>query len=242
MATITGRIHSVETCGTVDGPGIRFVVFLQGCPLRCKYCHNPDTWAYGTGREVTVDELMREVVRYKSYMHFSGGGLTLSGGEPLLQPEFAAELFARCRAEGIHTALDTSGYAPLAVAKPVLDKSDLVLLDFKAFSPELFRTVTGVEREPTMQTAEYLSGAGIPFWVRFVMVPGLTDDKEDIQRMADYLSTLNVQKIEVIPFHKMGEYKWAELGIPYTLGDIPPTHRRDVEAAEEIFRNAGLNV
>jgi pyruvate formate lyase activating enzyme len=238
---ITGRIHSVESCGTVDGPGIRFVVFMQGCPLRCQYCHNPDTWQAAGGREVTVPELMKEVVSYKSYMRFSGGGLTLSGGEPLLQPAFAAELFAACRREGIHTALDTSGHAPLSVAKPVLENCDLILLDMKAFSPENFRAVTGAEQAPTLRLAEYASEAGIPLLIRYVLVPGLTDDPDEIRQMAAYLSTLNVQKVEVIPFHKMGEYKWAQLQIPYTLGDVPPASRRQVEAVTDILRSAGLN-
>lgn len=240
---VTGRIHSVETCGAVDGPGIRFVLFLQGCPLRCQYCHNPDTWNPQIGREVTVSQIMGEILQYKSYMKFSGGGVTVSGGEPLLQPRFVEALFACLHKEGIHTALDTSGFAPLDRAKPVLDLSDLVLLDMKSFSPQTFKTVTGVDQAPTLCIAEYLSNQNIAMWVRFVLVPGLTDHEDEIKDMALYLSRLkNVKKIEVIPFHKMGEYKWAELNFKYRLADTPAPHKRDVEYVKGIFREQGLAV
>lgn len=238
---MTGRVHSVESCGTVDGPGIRFVLFLQGCPLRCRYCHNPDTWDPAGGRAVTVEALMAEIAGYESYMKYSGGGVTVSGGEPLLQPDFVAALFAACRARGIHTALDTSGCVPLALAEPALDQSDLVLLDFKSHDPAVFRQVTGAELAPTLAVAAYLAEKGIPVWARYVLVPGLTDAEEPIRALAGYLADLgNVEKAEVIPFHKMGEFKWKQLNLEYTLADIPPAHHRDVARVKDIFRNAGL--
>lgn len=242
--SVTGRIHSVESCGTVDGPGIRFVVFLQGCPLRCQYCHNPDTWDPTGGTETTVDELVAEIQKYSSYMQFSGGGLTVSGGEPLLQAAFVTALFKRCRELGIHTALDTSGYCTLSSEiETLLSYTDLVLLDTKSISAETYETITGVPIEPTMLFARYLSDHQIPAWVRFVLVPGLSDNEGEVQALTKFLCTLkNVQKVEVIPFHKMGEYKWKQLGYGYKLGDTPPAHPRDVAYVRSIFAAAGLKV
>lgn len=239
--SVNGRIHSIETCGTVDGPGIRFVVFLQGCPLRCQYCHNPDTWNTQGGTSTTVAELMQEILLYKSYLKASGGGVTVSGGEPLLQAEFVAELFAACKNRGIHTALDTSGFSSLEKARPALDASDLVLLDMKAHDPHRFREITGADIGPVRKVLDYLRAHGTPVWIRFVQVPGLTDDLEDIRAMAAYLAGFeNIQKVEVNPFHKMGEYKWQQLGLAYTLGDTPAADPRDVERTKAIFAEAGL--
>ena len=242
MAELTARIHSVETLGAVDGPGIRFVIFFQGCPLRCLYCHNPDTWNPEEGRVVTVSELMAEAGRYRSYMRASGGGVTASGGEPLLQADFIAAFFERCREKGIHTALDTSGCINLTQAAPALMQTDLVLLDFKAFDPEKFQKLTGMPMENLIKTCNFLENRRIPARLRFVVVPGLTDDMNEIRGMAHYLSGFaNIERVELIPFHKMGEYKWRELGLSYSLTDTPTPHPEVMRQAREIFLEAGLN-
>ena len=174
--TTSGYIHSVETCGTVDGPGIRFIIFTTGCPLRCLYCSNPDCRYLEHGKQVTVDELIVEIQKYTSYMKASGGGVTISGGEPLFQPEFVREIFRRCKELGIHTALDTSGFCNLETAKSVLEFVDLVLLDIKSFDPATYTKVTQVDIKPTLILAKYLSEINKPAWIRFVLVPDLTDD------------------------------------------------------------------
>lgn len=241
--TVHGYIHSIETCGTVDGPGIRFVVFTAGCPLRCLYCANPDCRLMENGRKVSVDELIPEIQKYASYMNASGGGLTVSGGEPLYQPHFVAELFKRCRALGIHTALDTSGYCDLPIAKPVIEQSDLVLLDIKSFDPKIYQQVTGVDLEPTLAIARYLDEIHKPTWIRFVFVPGLTDAPHNVEGLADFVATLkNVERLEVLPFHKMGEYKWQQLGYDYQLQDTEPPTAEQVQAIQAIFRSRGIRV
>ncbi|WP_058486050.1 pyruvate formate-lyase-activating protein [Defluviitalea phaphyphila] len=241
--SITGKIHSIETCGTVDGPGIRYVIFSQGCPLRCKYCHNPDTWNISHGQEITVDELIEDIKKYKSYINFSKGGVTLTGGEPLMQPKFAKELFRRCKEEGIHTALDTSGYIPLENVKEVLKYTDLVLLDIKSFDPDLYKDLTGVSNEPTLKMAQYLSDINKPMWVRYVLVPNLTDNPAHIEALANFLSTLtNIEKVEILPFHKMGEYKWEELGYSYSLKNTPTPSAETIEMAKNIFKKYKLKV
>ncbi|MBD2312046.1 pyruvate formate lyase-activating protein [Desertifilum sp. FACHB-1129] len=241
--TTTGKIHSVETCGTVDGPGIRFVIFTQGCPLRCLYCHNPDCRNITDGKPVTVDELIEEIQKYRSYMRFSGGGVTVTGGEPLMQPEFVREIFRRCHELGIHTALDTSGYTTLEAAKPVLDYADLVLLDIKSFNPETYFKVTHVAIQPTLDFAKYLNEIHKPAWIRFVLVPHLTDDPENMRGLAEFVAQFtNVERLEVLPFHKMGEYKWEQLGYEYQLKDTPPASSELVESAIAIFQSYGLKV
>ncbi|MBF2072943.1 MAG: pyruvate formate lyase-activating protein [Synechococcales cyanobacterium C42_A2020_086] len=239
-----GRIHSIETCGTVDGPGIRFVIFTQGCLLRCLYCHNPDTRDPFQGREVTVDQVMQEIQKYQSYMQASGGGVTISGGEPLLQPEFVREICRRCHELGIHTALDTSGFPDFERSKPVLDYVDLVLLDIKSYDPQTYHRVTSVSIEPTLHFARYLSDIHKPTWIRFVLVPGLTDDPVNVEGLAQFVATLGdcVEKVEVLPFHKMGEYKWQELGYDYQLKDTPPPSPQLIQQVMETFRRYGLRV
>lgn len=240
---IQGHIHSIETCGTVDGPGIRFVIFTAGCPLRCLYCSNLDCRHLENGKKVTVDELMEEIQKYTSYMKASRGGVTVSGGEPLYQPHFVTEIFRRCKALGIHTALDTSGYCDLQVAKPVIEQADLVLLDIKSFDPEIYTKVTSISLEPTLAIANYLNDIHKPAWVRFVLVPGLTDAPHNIERLADFVATLkNVEKVEVLPFHKMGEYKWEQLGYDYQLKETQPPTTEQVQAAHSIFRSRGISV
>ncbi|MFC1467776.1 pyruvate formate-lyase-activating protein [Verrucomicrobiota bacterium] len=241
--SIIGKIHSVETCGTVDGPGIRFVVFLQGCPARCLYCHNPDTWDLKDGKGMSVEELMREVVKYRSYMKFSGGGVTLTGGEPLMQPDFVREIFKSCREEGIHTALDTSGLLNWANNKEVFDYTDLVLLDFKCFDPAIHKQLTGLENQRSMELLEYLAQIGKPVWVRYVLVPGITDDRRMLTETARHIARhSNVEKVEILPLHKMGEYKWEELGLEFPLKDTPVPTTEEVAAAVQVFEAAGLAV
>lgn len=240
--SVMGNIHSIETCGTVDGPGIRFILFTQGCPLRCKFCHNPDTWKLNDGKEMSSMEVFRQVKKYKSYMKFSGGGITISGGEPLLQPEFVKDVFKRCQKEGIHTALDTSGYVDIEKAKEVLEYVDLVLLDIKSFDAETYKNVTGVSNEPTLKLAKHLSDIDKPIWLRFVLVPNLTDNPENIEQLAQFVSTLgNVERIDILPFHKMGEYKWEELGYEYALKDTHEPSSKEVAKAEKIFAKYGLS-
>ena len=242
-AHVAGRVHSIETCGTVDGPGIRYVVFTQGCPLRCLYCHNPDCRAICDGKGMTVDELITDIQRYRSYMDASGGGVTVTGGEPLLQPEFVAELLRQCQALGIHTALDTSGYSDLDSAKHVLQHVDLVLLDIKSFDPSTYRRVTSVSLEPTLTIARYLSNIGKPTWIRFVLVPGLTDAPANVEGLADFVATLtNIERVEVLPFHQMGAYKWKSLGFDYVLDDTPPPSPELIDRVQRTFRQQGLTV
>lgn len=232
---VTGRIHSIETCGTVDGPGIRFVVFTQGCPLRCLYCHNPDCRSATEGQVVTVEQLLAEIQTYASYI-CPPGGVTVSGGEPLMQPEFVGELLRQCKARGIHTTLDTSGYVNLSVAKPVLESTDLVLLDIKSFNPETYFKVTNVAIAPTLEFAKYLSEIKKPVWIRFVLVPGLTDDVENIAGVAQFVASLgNVERVEILPFHKMGEYKWEQLGYDYQLKETQPPTAASIEQTVQIF-------
>lgn len=241
--SVSGTIHSIETCGTVDGPGIRFVIFTQGCPLRCLYCHNPDCRSFTGGKQVTVDELIEEIQKYKSYIRFSGGGVTVSGGEPLMQPEFVAEIFKNCQKLGIHTALDTSGYVDLDAAKPVLEYADLVLLDIKSFHPETYLKVTHVSIEPTLKFAKYLSEIKKPTWIRFVLVPNLSDDPANVEGLANFISTLeNIERVEVLPFHKMGEYKWEQLGFDYQLKETQPPTPEVVQRTVDIFKQRGLAV
>jgi len=240
---ITGRIHSLESGGMVDGPGIRFVVFTQGCPLRCLYCHNPDTQALWEGREISVDDLMTDIAKYRSYMKFTGGGVTITGGEPLIQRDFTREVFRRCQALGIHTTLDTSGFASLNVAASVLTHVDLVMLCIKAFDPDIHSKLTGVPREPTLRFAQHLQEINKPTWIRFVLVPGVTDGPSNVQDMARFLAPMrNIEKVEILPFHKMGEYKWERMGFDYALKDTPSPTVEQIQRVVDIFRQHQLPV
>lgn len=238
-----GRIHSIETCGAVDGPGLRYIVFTQGCALRCKYCHNPDTWKATDGNETTTEELIEDIVKYKSFMDASKGGVTVSGGEPFLQPEFLKDLLMKCKDAGLHTAIDSSGYVDLKIADPILDYTDLVLLDIKSYNKDVFKSLTGVELDRTLAFAKHLEERGIPIWLRYVFVPNLTDNPEDIEQLAQFVSTLsNLQRIDVLPFHKMGEYKWEQLGYDYTLTDTKEPSKEATDAAVAIFKKYNLPV
>lgn len=238
-----GRVHSFETLGTVDGPGIRFVVFMQGCPLRCLYCHNPDTWDTSKGKEYTVSDLIYEITKYKTYMVASGGGVTFTGGEPLLQAEFLTEVAKLSREEGISVAIDTSGSIFNDTTKALFKYTDLVLLDIKSFDKDTYHSLTGVKLEPTLKTLNYLREQDIEVWVRYVVTPGITDDLETIRALSDHLDNYpNVTRIEPLAFHKMGEYKWEELGIPYTLKDVEEPSQQLMETIQEIFEKNGKNV
>ena len=229
MLQITGRIHSVESFGTSDGPGIRYVVFLQGCRFRCIYCHNPDTWTENAGALITTHNLCNQVLRYIPYFESSGGGVTVSGGEPLLQAAFVAQFFRKLKQEGVHTCLDTSGYIPTQTEPAVLDElisyTDLVLLDVKHADPEAHHIITGHSNCKSLHFAQLLEQHQTPVWLRYVVVPGYTDHLNDISAFQNYAASFsNVQKIEYLPFHKMGEYKWDALNLPYQLKDVqPPT-------------------
>ncbi len=236
---VKGRIHSYETCGMVDGPGLRFVLFLQGCPLRCLYCHNPDSWSARGGREMNSQEVVNEVLKYRSWMEASGGGLTLSGGEALFQPDFARDILIRCARKGIHTVLDTAGYGKLERIAPVLDAADLVILDIKSVNEEVHKKVTGVSGAVPLETLNYLQETGKPLWIRHVVVPGLTDDRRDLAALKGMLLGLkNLERVELLPFHKMGEEKW--LPGRYTLENTPIPEADFMKALCSEFREAGL--
>lgn len=233
-----GRIHSYEVGSTVDGPGLRLVIFSQGCPLRCKYCQNPDTRDPLTGQETSVEELLVEINKYHSYFDRGHGGITVSGGEPLLQAEFIASLFKEAHANGIHTALDTSGFGSHHNLEVVLPHTDLVLLDIKSSDPALYHSLTHVELQPTLETARTLERLSKPFWVRFVLVPNLTDDPKNIAGVAEICSQFkNLERVEILPFHKLGAYKWKELGLNFELEETPLPTADQIEAAKEIFKN-----
>lgn len=236
-----GYIHSYETLGALDGPGIRFVVFLSGCPLRCIYCHNPDTRQLKGGRLADVAEVMSEINKYKHFIACSRGGVTISGGEPLLQESFTTQIFHSCRSIGLHTALDTSGYTGSKVSKDLLEVVNLVLLDIKSINPERFKAITGRALQPTLDFARLATERAVPLWIRFVLIPGITDFDEDHHRFAQHVSTLqSVERVEVLPFHNMGEFKWRNLGLDYQLSDVqPPAESRRKEVVG-IFRSYGL--
>lgn len=230
----TGYLHSIESCGAVDGPGIRFVAFLSGCPLRCLYCHNPDTWEQHRNLPVTPEELMANVRTYKNFLR--RGGVTLSGGEPLLQADFCAEFLALCKAEGYHTALDTSGAVPLAKAKKAIDLADLLLLDIKALDPADCRVITGQDNKNGFATLQYCEDTKKPVWIRHVLLPGYTLDLAKLKKLAAFLKPYAcVKRVELLPYHTMGLYKWEELGIPSKIADIDPPDDASVAAARAIF-------
>lgn len=244
-----GRINQLESFGTVDGPGIRFVVFFQGCPLRCQFCHNPDTWSptldgsdnkgKGAG-EFTPEELLAEVLQYKNYIRT--GGVTATGGEPLMQAEFLREFFRLCKEEDIHTCLDTSGAIFNKQAQAVMDYTDLVMLDLKTLDDRLHKAYTGVSRENNHRWMEYLQEKGKPTWIRHVVVPTITDNEERLQAIADYVSHYTcIERMELLGYHIMGEAKYEKMGIPYPLHGIPPLQPERLETIREQFRRQ-LNI
>ncbi|MFI6639362.1 pyruvate formate-lyase-activating protein [Streptomyces sp. NPDC050504] len=238
----SGTVHSWDLSTGVDGPGTRFVTFLSGCPLACLYCHNPDTMRMRNGRRVAADEIVAEAAKYTAFIRAAGGGATVSGGEPLLQPVFAGELFHRFKHElGLHTALDTSGFLGARATDALLRDVDLVLLDIKSWDRATYREVTGRDLEPTLAFARRLAALGKEIHLRFVLVPGLTDDPANIEGVASFAATLpTVTRVDVLPFHKLGEAKWEALGKPFTLHDTPSPTPGQVAAAREVFAAHGL--
>ena len=236
-----GYIHSLESFGSVDGPGIRYVIFTSGCAMRCQFCHNPDTWNRKAGTPYTADELIDKALKYRAYWG-SKGGITVSGGEPLLQIDFLLELFERARQEGIHTALDTSGN-PFTKKEPFFGKfqklmeyTDLVLLDIKHIDDGQHNILTGQSNQNILELAEYLSDIGKPVWIRHVLVPGRSDEDAYLIRLHDFIATLkNVEKVEVLPYHTLGVYKWKELGLEYPLEGVEPPTTERVENAKRIL-------
>ncbi len=235
MEELTARVHSFESFGTVDGPGLRFVIFFQGCHLRCMYCHNRDQWERSAGKEYTVSELFTEVQKYRPYFESSGGGVTATGGDPILQSEVIAELFRRCKKAGIHTTLDTSGVTKITDdVKTLLSYTDLVLLDIKEMDDERHKVLTGLSNELVFEFVEYLNKESIDTWIRHVVVPGFTDF--DCSCLPKFLKPLtNVKRVDILPFHKMGEFKWEELGVEYSLHDTEPPTAEDLDALKECY-------
>ncbi|MFB1050284.1 pyruvate formate-lyase-activating protein [Paraliobacillus sp. JSM ZJ581] len=237
-----GRIHSIETCGTVDGPGLRYVIFTQGCLLRCKFCHNPDTWKMGEGKEMSVEDLVKDIKSYLPFFQSTNGGVTVSGGEPLLQAEFLVELFTELKKLGVHTTIDSSAgcfsRSPRFMENldKLLEVTDLVLLDLKHIDPVEHKELTGVSNEHIIDMAKYLDQKNVPIWVRHVLVPGHSDNDIYLQRLSDFIATLdNVEKIEVLPYHKLGVYKWETLGLEYPLEGVEPPTEDRVKNAEDIL-------
>lgn len=241
MQRLTGYIHSKETFGTVDGPGIRYVLFMQGCPMRCIYCHNPDTWGAKGGTPITVNEVMAEIKKNRPF--YRGGGITATGGEPLLQIDFLLELFREARKEKIHTCIDTSGITytekdTLYREKldALMEYTDLVMLDIKQIDDESHRTLTQHSNKGILAFAKYLEEKGVPVWVRHVVVEGYTDSEDDLFNLGRFIGTLNnLKALDVLPYHNMGESKYDELGIPYPIKGLPATSQKKAAWAKEII-------
>lgn len=237
MEELTAKIHSFESFGTVDGPGIRFVVFMQGCPLRCKYCHNRDTWDYDSGTKYTVHDILEKLLKAKTYIDASNGGVTISGGEPLLQVDFLIELFKELKKFNIHTAIDTSGsFTITKKIQELLSLTDLVLLDIKHIDNKKCISLTGVSNENTLNFAKYLSDNNIPIWIRQVIIPGITDDEKDLLKLKNFISSLNtVEEVELLPYHNLGKYKWKNLNLEYPLEGYRIANTEDIEKASKIL-------
>ena len=237
-----GKIHSLESFGLVDGPGVRFVVFLQGCRMRCRFCHNPETWAMEGGREYTPEDLCKQVLRYKPYWK-NNGGVTVSGGEPLLQLDFVTEFFTLLKEKNVHTTLDTAGqpFAPedsewMARFEKLLAVTDLVMLDLKEFTPQKHKSLTGWDGANIYAMARYLSDHHKEMWIRHVLVPDLTDDETDLRHMREFIDSLeSVTRVEVLPYHTLGLFKWEKLGIPYSLEGVHTPSEEETARAEELL-------
>lgn len=230
------KIHSIDTFGTVDGPGVRFIVFMQGCHLQCKYCHNRDTWDITSGEYISLDDLLKNIEKYKPYIT-PNGGVTVSGGEPLLQPHFLISLFKELKKRKIHTAIDTSGMVELTdTIKEVLSLTDLVLLDIKHIDSKKCKDLVGFENTRELKFAKYLSDNNISIWIRQVLVPGYTDDENDLLKLKDFIKSLkSVERVEILPYHNLGEYKWKELNLEYALKDVRQANIDDVNRAKKIL-------
>lgn len=230
------KVHSVESFGTVDGPGIRFVLFLQGCHLQCKYCHNRDTWDINSGTYKSLDDIFDKIMKYKNYI-CPNGGVTITGGEPLLQPKFVFELFTKLKEQNIHTCIDTSGMVTLTDdIKKVLSVTDLVLLDIKHIDDSKCKELVGKSNKLELEFARYLSDNNINMWIRQVIIPGYTDSEQDLIKLKWFIASLKtVQKIELLPYHDMGKFKWKNLGAKYNLEDVRPANLDDIEKAKKVL-------
>ncbi len=238
-----GFLHSFTTGSTVDGPGVRMVAWTTGCMWRCRYCHNPDTWTLKNGFPVSVRRVTEEIRKYRHGLRVMAGGFTLSGGEPLMQHRFAVKVLAAAKAMGVHTTIETNGFFSEHLSDADLDTIDLVMLGLKTWDPARHKDLTAQENGPTIDFARRLAALRKPIWIRFVLVPGLTDDPEDMGRSADFAASLgNVERVEVLPFHQLGRYKWRRLGLEYTLADTPPPTEDEIKRACDVWRAAGLNV
>lgn len=231
------KVHSIESFGTVDGPGIRFTLFLQGCHLQCKYCHNRDTWDINGGEYKSVDEIFEKIKKYKNYIVPSGGGVTVTGGEPLLQVKFLIELFKKLKSEGISTCIDTSGMFIITDdIKTLLSMTDLVLLDIKHIDNKKCKELVGKSNQKELEFAQYLSDNNIKIWIRQVLIPGYTDDREDLIKLRDFIRKLKtVEKVQILPYHSMGKYKWEKLGVKYQLENVREATSEDVKRAKSIL-------
>ncbi|WP_127782140.1 pyruvate formate-lyase-activating protein [Rhodococcus sp. X156] len=239
---LTGAVHSWDISTGVDGPGTRFVLFVAGCPLACAYCHNPDTQMMRSGTRHTVAETMDRIARYRTFLTTAGGGVTISGGEPLLQPAYTEAVLQRCTELGLHTALDTSGALGARASDALLDATDLVLLDVKAIDPALYTDLTTGQLEPTLRFAERLAARGQHVWVRFVLVPGVNDAPEHVRKLASYVASLgNVERVDVLGYHLLGREKYAALGKPDRLAGVPAATAAQVDSARQRFADAGLH-
>jgi pyruvate formate lyase activating enzyme len=236
-----GFLHSFTTGSTVDGPGVRVVAWTTGCMWRCRYCHNPDTWTLTNGFPVSVALATEQLGKYRAGLAVMHGGFTLSGGEPLMQHRFAVKVLTAARAMGIHTALDTNGFYGSKLSDAELEQADLVLLDIKGWDAGRHLALTGMDNAPTLEFARRLADRGRSVWLRYVLVPGLTDDVDDISRLARFVADLgNVERVDVLPFHQMGKHKWAKLNLSYTLPDIEPPAPHVVQRTLDAFRGEGL--
>jgi pyruvate formate lyase activating enzyme len=236
-----GFVHSFTTGSAVDGPGVRLVAWLAGCQFQCVYCHNPDTWKMTNGMPVTLSRAVEEIRKYRHGLQTMKGGLTISGGEPLMQHRFVINVFAAAKEMGVHTALDSNGYLGDRLSDLDLAMVDLVLLDLKAMTPDLHRRLTSMDNRPVHEFARRLAAARKPIWVRFVLVPGWTDDMAEVERIALFAAELgNVERVDVLPFHQMGRFKWQKLGMDYQLTGTEPPSRETVDEAIARFRGAGL--
>ena len=240
-----GKIHSIETFGAVDGPGIRYVIFVQGCPMRCLYCHNPDTWDCSGGQEISAEKLLSDILKYKNYFG-NNGGVTVSGGEPLMQIEFVTQLFKLLKNEGIHTCLDTSGILfnsqnQLKISE-LIKYTDLVLLDIKHINSLKHKELTGFDNENVLNFAQFLNDNNLPVWIRYVLVPSINEDDKSLIELKKFLDSLNnVQKVEVLPYHTLGVSKYEKLNIPYKLSGVLPPSIEQIDKANKILRGEMIN-
>lgn len=240
---VVGYVHSYEVGTTVDGPGIRFVGFLTGCMMRCKFCHNPDTWHKRNGTPVPVSRAMRQIGKYANVLKLSGGGITLSGGEPMVQKAFTTQIFRRCKQLGLHTAIETTGRLGERFSDAELRDIDLHILDVKGGDAATFEKVSGQPLQPTLDYGRRLSALGLPAWIRFVLVPGLTDAHDNVEKLADLVAPMkNVERVEILPFHQMGRDKWHKLGLKYELENFEPPNAALTERVRGQFRSRGLTV